>query len=63
VILDGNTVMTVSFTEDKGKTTLVSRVVYQTTKELEAMKSRGMVEGTCETWDMLAHLVEGVSHA
>jgi uncharacterized protein YndB with AHSA1/START domain len=45
--------ITMTFTEDGGKTKLESHSVYGTSAELEQLKAMGMVEGITETWDRL----------
>lgn len=46
-------VVTVTFTEQNGKTKLTSHAQFASTKDLEATLAMGMAEGLAETWDRL----------
>jgi uncharacterized protein YndB with AHSA1/START domain len=64
---DGNTndtmpvgVTTIEFSENDGKTRVMSRTKYDKPEELEAVTNMGMEEGFSQTWDRLAEFVEKV---
>jgi uncharacterized protein YndB with AHSA1/START domain len=46
-------VVTVTFTEQNGKTKLTSHAQFASAKDLEATLAMGMAEGLTETWDRL----------
>ncbi len=46
-------VVTVTFTEQNGKTKLTSHAQFASVKDLEATLAMGMAEGLAETWDRL----------
>lgn len=46
-------VITVTFTEEQGKTRLTSHVQFASAKDLQATLAMGMAEGLAETWDRL----------
>jgi len=51
---------TVTFEEHEGKTKLTQKVLFRTVEDLEGMVSSGMEEGSVETMDRFAQLLEDV---
>lgn len=47
------TVITMEFTEQAGKTKITSRAEFASAEDLQAVLDMGMVEGLTETWDRL----------
>lgn len=45
--------ITVIFTEEEGRTRLVSRAVFDSTEALKTVVDMGMEQGISETWDRL----------
>ncbi len=62
---EGNTVpgmpqmtVTTEFTEYDGKTTVVSRSIFETDKDFKTILAMGVEEGIGETWDRLGEFLE-----